>query len=303
MPLTHQKIWFTNIPSYSDAIQLPQYRLPGFTSVKRNDVVVFNVPGIAESNFEEPDRSKWIDYPVDLKTNYIKRCVAIAGDTLQLRDKQLFVNGAAVENPEKMQYAYTVETKVDITERVLDNLEVSLPEGMRRNGNNAVYSFFLTEGERNTLESQQFVTSVTPYAPGDGEANPAIFPKRPDLFSWNEDWFGPLWVPAEGATIDINERTLALYGQAITLYDHNADAQIRDGKLFIDGQEVSSYTFNQDYYFMMGDNRHNSLDSRFWGFVPADHVVGKGFFIWLSLDGNESFLSKIRWNRFLKIIE
>jgi signal peptidase I len=302
VPLTHQKIWFTNIPSYSDAIQLPQYRLPGFTHVKRNDVVVFNVPGIAESNFEEPDRSKWIDYPVDLKTNYIKRCVAVAGDSLEIRGKQLYINGMAVENPEKMQYAYTVETKVDITERVLDNLEVSLPDGFNRRGNTSIYSFHLTEQERNTLESQQFVTSVTPYAPAEGQASVGIFPQSPELFPWNEDWFGPLWIPQEGVTIEINERTLALYGKAITEFDHNEDAKIVNGQLMIDGVAVTEYTFNQDYYFMMGDNRHNSLDSRFWGFVPADHIVGKGFFIWLSLDGNESFLSKIRWNRFLKVI-
>ncbi len=302
VPLTHQKIWFTNIPSYSDAIQLPQYRLPGFTHVKRNDVVVFNVPGIAESNFEEPDRSKWIDYPVDLKTNYIKRCVAVAGDSLEIRGKQLYINGMAVENPEKMQYAYTVETKVDITERVLDNLEVSLPDGFNRRGNTSIYSFHLTEQERNTLESQQFVTAVTPYAPAEGQATVGIFPQAPEIFPWNEDWFGPLWIPQEGVTIEINERTLALYGKAITEYDHNKDAKIVNGQLMIDGVAVTEYTFNQDYYFMMGDNRHNSLDSRFWGFVPADHIVGKGFFIWLSLDGNESFLSKIRWNRFLKMI-
>ncbi len=302
VPLTHQKIWFTNIPSYSDAIQLPQYRLPGFTHVKRNDVVVFNVPGIAESNFEEPDRSKWIDYPVDLKTNYIKRCVAVAGDSLEIRGKQLYINGIAAENPEKMQYAYTVETKVDITQRVLDNLEVSLPDGFNRRGNTSIYSFHLTEEERNTLESQQFVNSVSPYAPAEGQATVGIFPQSPELFPWNEDWFGPLWIPQEGVTIEINDRTLALYGKAITEYDHNKDAKIVNGQLMIDGVAVTEYTFNQDYYFMMGDNRHNSLDSRFWGFVPADHIVGKGFFIWLSLDGNESFLSKVRWNRFLKMI-
>ena len=302
VPLTHQKIWFTNIPSYSDAIQLPQYRLPGFTHVKRNDVVVFNVPGIAESNFEEPDRSKWIDYPVDLKTNYIKRCVAVAGDSLEIRGKQLYINGTAAENPEKMQYAYTVETKVDITERVLDNLKVSLPDGFNRRGNTSIYSFHLTEEEKNTLESQQFVNAVTPYAPERGQASVGIFPQNPELFPWNEDWFGPLWVPKEGVTIEVNERTLALYGKTITDYDHNKDAEIVNGQLVIDGSPVTEYTFKQDYYFMMGDNRHNSLDSRFWGFVPADHIVGKGFFIWLSLDGNESFLSKIRWSRFLKII-
>ncbi len=307
VPLTHQKIWFTNIPSYSDAIQLPQYRLPGFTHVKRNDVVVFNVPGIAESNFEEPNKDKWIDYPVDLKTNYIKRCVAEAGDTLEIKDAVLYVNGEMFDKPEKMQFAYSVISNVDISERVLENLEIEKPAGiMGRQGNLVQYLFHLTEEEKSKLETQKFVQSITQMKHEKGvyeynTANP-VFPANPELFPWNEEWFGPLWVPKEGATIDINERTLALYGKAITEFDHNKDAVIQDGKLLIDGQEVTSYTFNQDYYFMMGDNRNNSLDSRFWGFVPADHIVGKGFFIWLSLDGDESFLSKIRWSRFFKII-
>ena len=307
VPLTHQKIWFTNLPSYSDAIQLPQYRLPGFTHVKRNDVVVFNVPGIAESNFEEPDKNKWIDYPVDLKTNYIKRCVAVAGDTLEIRDAVLYVNGEEFEKPEEMQFRYFVTSNVDISPRVLENLDISRPEGIvARQGNLVQSSFLLTDKEQQSLVSQQFVKEITQIKRKEGEyeyntANP-IFPGNPELFPWNESWFGPLWIPQEGATIDINERTLALYGKTITEYDHNDNAEIRDGKLYIDGSEVTSYTFNQDYYFMMGDNRNNSLDSRFWGFVPADHIVGKGFFIWLSLDPEESFLSKIRWNRFFKMI-
>jgi len=125
---------------------------------------------------------------------------------------------------------------------------------------------------------------------------------KEEYYHWTRDNFGPLWVPKEGATIAVNDSTLALYGTTIRLYDHNDDAKIESGKLFIDGKEVTTYTFKQNYYFMMGDNRHNSLDSRFWGFVPEDHVVGKAFFIWLSLDKNESFFSKIRWSRFFNMI-
>ena len=127
VPLTHQKIWLTNIPSYLDWIQLPQYRLPGFTSIKRNDVVVFNVPGIAENNFEEFDKSKWIDYPVDLKTNYIKRCVAVPGDALEIRDQQIYINGEKGENPENMQFSYVVESKSGISDRVLDKNNIDDP--------------------------------------------------------------------------------------------------------------------------------------------------------------------------------
>ena len=122
-------------------------------------------------------------------------------------------------------------------------------------------------------------------------------------FPWNADWYGPVTIPAEGMKIPINRKNLLTYGKVITLYDHNKNAEIRDDKLYIDKKEVTEYTFNQNYYFMMGDNRHNSLDSRYWGFVPEDHVVGKGFFIWLSLDSNKSFLSKVRWSRFFNLIE
>ena len=123
------------------------------------------------------------------------------------------------------------------------------------------------------------------------------------IVEWTANNFGPLWIPKEGVTIPINKKTLALYGTAIVLYDHNENAAVQGDKLLIDGQQVTEYTFKQNYYFMMGDNRHNSLDSRYWGFVPEDHIVGKAFFIWLSIDNNSSFVNKIRWNRFFKLIK
>lgn len=304
MPLTHQKIWLTDLPSYVDWIQLEQYRLPGFTEVKRNDVVVFNVPGIAENNFEEYNRNKWIDYPVDLKTNYIKRCVALPGDVLKIEDQQVIVNGQLNDNPEKMQFSFIVHSKTQLSDRVLDKLGIEGTGAANIQDNGAFQVFYLTESEKQQLEELPFVISVKQYRgyeKGQWESN--IFPSDQELFPWNADWYGPLKVPQAGETIQINRETLATYGKVITLYDHNENAEIKDGKLYIDGQEKTEYTFNQNYYFMMGDNRHNSLDSRYWGFVPEDHIVGKGFFIWLSLDANKSFLSKIRWRRFFQLIE
>ncbi len=305
VPLTHQKIWLTNIPSYLDWIQLPQFRLPGFTHIKRNDVVVFNVPGIEENNFEEFDKNKWIDYPVDLKTNYIKRCVAVPGDVIEIRNQQIFINGEKGANPEKMQFSYVVHSKTQLSDRVLDNLGIDNGSGYPDiNERGAFQLFYLTQEEKDKLVELPFVLNIRPYkAYNQGEWEGNIFPQDRELFPWNGDWYGPLKIPKEGATININKETLATYGKVITLYDHNDDAVIQDGKLLIDGTEVKQYTFKQDYYFMMGDNRHNSLDSRYWGFVPADHIVGKGFFIWLSLDADESFFSKIRWRRFFNLIE
>ncbi|MEO0552582.1 MAG: signal peptidase I [Bacteroidota bacterium] len=305
VPLTHQKIWLTNIPSYLDWIQLPQFRLPGFTHIKRNDVVVFNVPGIEENNFEEFDKNKWIDYPVDLKTNYIKRCVAVPGDVIEIRNQQIFINGEKGANPEKMQFSYVVHSKTQLSDRVLDNLGIDKGSGYPDiNERGAFQLFYLTQEEKGKLVELPFVLNIRPYkAYNQGEWEGNIFPQDRELFPWNGDWYGPLTIPKEGATININSQTLATYGKVITLYDHNDDAVVQDGKLLVDGKEVKKYTFNQDYYFMMGDNRHNSLDSRYWGFVPADHIVGKGFFIWLSLDADESFFSKIRWRRFFNLIE
>ena len=129
-----------------------------------------------------------------------------------------------------------------------------------------------------------------------------IFPDS-KAFPWNGDFYGPLVIPKEGMTITLDEKMVAAYGSTIADYEHNENVKIENGKLYIDGKEMSQYTFKQNYYFMMGDNRHNSLDSRYWGFVPEDHIVGKAFFIWLSIDKEADFLDKIRWNRFFKLIE
>ncbi|UII30303.1 signal peptidase I [Fulvivirga ulvae] len=305
VPLTHQKIWGTNIPSYVDWIQLPQYRLPGISEVKRNDVVVFNVPGIEENNFEEPNRNNWIDYPVDLKTNYIKRCVGMPGDILKIEDKQVVINGKPLENPEKMQFSYVVQSDTKLSDRVLENLNISEPEISETRESGVYQLFYITDEEVARLKEQPFVKGVKPYKTyEESEWEPRIFPNDRELFPWNADWYGPLEIPKEGQTITIDKKSLLTYGKVITLYDHNKDAKIVDDKLLIDGKEVKEYTFNQNYYFMMGDNRHNSLDSRYWGFVPEDHIVGKGFFIWLSLDPQEGLFSgKIRWRRFFNLIE
>jgi signal peptidase I len=304
MPLTHQKIWLTDLPSYVDWIQLPQYRLPGISSVKNNDVVVFNVPPKSLNDN--------IDYPIDLKTNYIKRCIGIPGDVLKIENKQVFINGSPTDNPEEMQYAYLVFSKNALSDRILDDQDISESHVVDRNANGAVQLMYITKAQVAALKQLSFITEVreasnNPYRSFDtykeGELDNGIFPQDPDLFSWNADWYGPLTIPKKGATITIDRASLATYGDAITLYDHNEDAVIKEGKLFIDGKEVTEYTFNQDYFFMMGDNRHNSLDSRYWGFVPEDHIVGKGFFIWLSLDQNKGLFSKIRWRRFFNLIE
>lgn len=304
VPLTHQKIWFTNIPSYLEWIRLPQYRLPGFSHVKRNDVVVFNVPpkGLNEG----------INYPVDLKTNYIKRCVGVGGDILEIKNQQVYANGVALENHPEVQYSYLVTSDGPINERNFTNLDLG-PEDYavygRQEDGKFVYLMYLTSAKAEEIKSLTYIRSVEKEHKTEDDG---LMPyssyydwsgrTEKKYSSWSADNFGPLWIPKAGATIAINDSTLAYYGTTIKLYDHNDDVKIENGKLFIDGKEVTEYTFKQNYYFMMGDNRHNSLDSRFWGFVPEDHIVGKAFFIWLSIDKNANLLHKIRWSRFFNLI-
>jgi signal peptidase I len=200
-----------------------------------------------------------------------------------------------------MQFSYLVTAKDRITDRVLEQYDIYGHRIVANPGNAVVYQMFLTPSIADQLQKLPFIIKVE-IARNKDTVEDNIFPDA-KVFPWNGDFFGPLVIPAKGMTINIDEKTLATYGSTIRDYDHNEDVKIENGKLFIDGKEVTKYTFNQNYYFMMGDNRHNSLDSRYWGFVPEDHIVGKAFFIWLSLDPNESFLGKIRWSRFFNMIE
>jgi signal peptidase I len=307
VPLTHQKIWFTNIPSYLDWIKLPQYRLPGITHVKRGDVVVFNVPP------KELNENR--DYPVDLKTNYIKRCVAAAGETLSVVDGEVIVDGTPLPKPPEMQLSYFVTANDAINERNLNKLGIG-PEDFdvagRGAGSETIYRMWLTNEKAEEIKQLPYIKKIEeeklmetfdvfPYSHYVGSSYSTADSMK--FVHWSADNFGPLWIPKKGATIPVNDSTLAIYGFTIQKYDRNKDAKIENGKLLIDGKEVYEYTFNQNYYFMMGDNRHNSLDSRYWGFVPEDHVVGKAFFIWLSLDNNSGLFNKIRWRRFFKLIK
>lgn len=285
MPLTHQKIWGTDIPSYVDWIQLPQYRLPGLTTVKNNDVVVFNFPPESE-------------YPTDLKTNYIKRCIGIPGDRVEVRDLQVYVNGKPAENPEKIQFRYYLATDNSINERIFRKYDIS-DYGTAQGG----YDVWTTPETAKLLKEQSFVKDMILYKRTPNESDARVFPHRPSKFDWNEDFFGPLLVPKEGMTLTMDDKNVILYEEIIRKYEGNAEVKVENDKLFIDGKPVTSYTFKQDYYFMMGDNRHNSLDSRFWGFVPGDHIVGKAFVIWLSVDPQGGLVDKIRWNRLFRLID
>ena len=283
IPLTHQTIGSTNIPSYLDWIQLPQYRLPGFSRVKRGDKVVFNYP-------------MQLDKPVDLRTYYIKRCVGLPGDVLRINDAQVYVNAVPQRQYPGLQYRYYLSTTATLQERFFR--QYAIREFMPVQ---AGYLVHTTPDTAKQLEKVASIQEVHRVVMPQGMVDPQIYPSS-SSFPWNADHFGPTTVPAKGMTIPINAKILAQYERIITYHEGHQDVQIDNDQLWIDGQQVNAYTFQQDYYFMMGDNRHNSDDARFWSFVPQDHIVGKAVFILFSLDPNKRFLNKIRWKRMFQLI-
>ncbi len=297
IPLTHQKIWGTDIPSYLDWVELPSYRLPGLRGVERGEPVVFNIPPAVLNDGEER--------PIDLKTYYVKRCVAIAGDRFEIRNKQIYVNGEPLQNPEDTKFSYLVTSKDEIHQRHLDKLDLTLddyyPLGQTADAK-VVYKMLLTPEQRNEITDLPFILSVEEdFTTSEGpDAN--VFPVVKNT-SWNGDNYGPLVIPAKGMKMIVNDSTLGLYGEMIQLHEENMSVLIANGELMIDGERIKEYTFKQDYYFMMGDNRHNSLDSRYWGFVPENHILGKPLFIWLSINNEADLLHKIRWHRMFTLIE
>ncbi|WP_254560855.1 signal peptidase I [Dyadobacter diqingensis] len=297
VPLTHQTIWGTNIPSYTDAIQLPQFRLPGFSDVKRGDVVVFNYP---------PE----LQHPVDLKTNYIKRCMGLPGDKLEVRDLQVFANGTAVENPSRMENEYFVATTTSVNEaKVFKDNGISEFNTYQETFNDTIpgndqsgYLVYTTVELAAKLKQYDFVKDVTLVKASKDISEPMLYPNS-QLFKWNRDNYGPITIPAKGMTVQLTPENVALYGPVIKNYEGKDAVEIDNNTVKVAGKAITSYTFDQDYYFMMGDNRHNSADSRYWGFVPKDHIVGKAVFVWMSIDpAPTSFFGKIRWSRLFRII-
>ncbi|GET31178.1 signal peptidase I [Prolixibacter bellariivorans] len=316
MPLTK------TVKSYSDAIQWKYHRLRGFGHVQRNDVVVFNFPEgdtVAvkmqlETSYYQLVRAYgrdrvWEDKrafgdiiyrPVDKRENYIKRCVAISGDSLKIVNAQVFVNGKAQITIPGLQYDYIVTTDgTAINPEALDRLHISKAD---RHRNGAQYMFPLTKENVGKLKKFSNVISVERMNMPAGRPDPNIFPFDPKDYPWNVDNFGPIWIPKKGATVHLTLKNLPFYRRIIRVYEKNKLA-VKDSTIYINDKPADSYTFNMNYYWMMGDNRHNSADSRYWGFVPEDHVVGKASFIWLSLDKDKSFPANIRWNRFFKKVE
>ena len=322
-PFVHHTLpWSQTAKSYVEWINLPFYRFAGLGHVQRNDAVVFNYPAgdTVSDRFQsnvsyyslvrEYGRDRvWSDKrnfgnivarPVDKRENYIKRGVGLPGDTITIIDAQLFINDKKAEAPATLQFKHLIKTDgTMINQRIMDKYNIT--EGKRLSQPDE-YIFWISEDVAKELEKLPNVYSITKVVAEAGEWDPDVFPNSSE-YPWNIDNFGPLWIPKKGATVELNRESLPLYERIITAYEGN-ELETKGDKIYINGVQVSEYTFSMDYYWMMGDNRHNSADSRIWGFVPEDHIVGKAVFVWLSLDPNKSlFNGKVRFNKSMRLVK
>ena len=325
IPFVHNTMPITNGKSYVEWIKIPYTRW--FPSpVKRNDVVVFNFPaGDTVINLPEyqslrpyydvcraevghgdidagrrivldnPDQYPLIFRPVDKEENYIKRCVAIAGDTLQIKDQVLYIDGKAMSFPPHSETPYFVETGgQQLDETVMKdeyNVDMSNPEEVSDGGAPNKFHMLLTWSAKEKMLKSGLAKSITPEI----DSLKDVYPYD-HIHNWSKDNYGPIWIPRKGAVLPLTLENYSLYERAIRVYEGNT-LEVRNGKIFLNDQETNQYTFKMNYYWMMGDNRHGSQDSRYWGFVPEDHVVGEAWLIWMSWDKG------VRWSRLFSKIK
>lgn len=340
-PLVQNTFPILNTKSYIEWPEWGYKRVKGFGSIQRNDIVVFNFPAgdTVALKYQNPDyytlieqygreviytnKQKFGDViyrPVDKRENFVKRCIGMPGDSLSIRDNQVYINGVKAENPEHMQLNYFIETNGSIlTEEQFRQMDVSKSDRILVSSNsenhgtlsylgfkpksdgsyNPIYDLPLTNKALEYLKKQPGIVQIRiePEMMGGSIHYPVGY-----RTGWTRDNFGPLWIPKKGATIPLDERNLALYSRCIRNYENNT-LEVKGNQVLINGKAETMYTFKYDYYFMMGDNRHKSADSRSWGFVPEDHIVGKPILIWLSLDKDRSLFSGgIRWNRMFRMV-
>ena len=338
-PLAQHTLPIFNCKSYLETPSWDYRRLAGLDSIKALDIVVFNFPAgdTVAMKMQMPDYYTLCEYygrdnvwkntevfgeidvrPVDRRENYVKRCVALPGDSLQIIDGQIYINGLIQKNPANLQKNYLVMTDGrKLSEEQFKRLGVSVDDrnliNSWRNGDIILQNLQYPVNENNSYNPVYYLPLTVQSLNMIGNfPNVLEVIEDPDLFAhqvypkaythWTRDDYGPIYIPRKGATVQVNLENYPLYERLIRTYEDN-DLQVKDSTIYINGQVATEYTFKMNYYWMMGDNRHNSEDSRFWGYVPEDHIVGKPLFVWLSLDKDKSGFNAIRWNRFFKWVD
>lgn len=309
--------------SYSRNPALPYYRLPAIEQVDHNEPVVFNFPAgdsviitpnrtydvyqwrreidmLRRLNRPTPPMPEVVTRPIDKKDHYIKRCIGMPGDSLQIRDGQVFLNGKAAPNPEHLQFAYYIRNASgNLNLRKLEEIGVSLNDAIPIELPNGEIRRYYNLDAKQVEQVKSWGADITLERFAAGARPGYVFPNDAEQYGiWSVDNFGPIYIPKKGTSVELTPASLPFYERVIRVYDGN-DFAVRDGKYFVNGQETTTYTFRQDYFWMMGDNRHNSEDSRIWGFVPEDHIVGKPLFIWFSTK-NGNIREGINWSRMFR---
>lgn len=318
LPFMHNRIWKTNIPSYTDIITLPDWRLPAFEGIDSGDICVFNWPvgdtmtvkHLSTKSYYEMVRKEGrenvhrkhdlVISPTDRKENYVKRCVAAAGDTLEIIDGDIFISGKPFQDHENVQHMYFVTTNdIPLSKKKIQ--ELNIREIYKMRGTPNTWGVMMSKQTAETVKGFKNVLNVKKRLLEKGEGDPDIYPHN-ERFAWNVDNYGPLYMPKEGDTIPMTEENYILYERPIRVYEENPDFTWKNGQAYLNGEAISEYTFQMDYHYMIGDNRHNSQDSRMWGFVPKNHISGKPIFVWLSTYPPGSDKGLINWRKCFRLI-
>lgn len=317
-PMLHDSIPVAHVKSYSDTPQLPYFRLPGFQKIKRNDIVVFSWPVDTLIDIRPGFMRGSVRKPIDKKSNYVKRCVGLPGDSLSVRDGYVYINGKQNELPDRarVQFSYEIVSKEPFV-KIIDNNYTNIPtdfiagrynisdisvKALDRERKLIVHTAHLTDQAYEKIKNNSSVVSITRNTYKSINQNSDLFPSYSG-HQWSIDNYGTIYIPEKGKTVAITPQSIPFYNRIIEVYEGyemgiENQIEVQGSQVLLNGNPITEYTFKQDYYWLMGDNRHNSQDARSWGYVPYNHVVGKPVFVWFSLDPNKKgFINRIRWDR------